>query len=422
MDKRRKLVSIVAGILAGILILSLILGLIPPTVRAASSSEIKDQLEELEKEQEELQNQIDDLKDQQDANVTEIRAIMEQKNIIDQQVGLLYTQINNLNEQIATYNVLIADKQEELDAAQKRLDDLTELNKERIRAMEKNGKMSYWSVLAEANTFFELLDRLHMVQEIAEADSRRLKEMKQAAQDVEDAQAVLLVEREAMRATKAELDVTQGQLEIKSQQAQDLLSQLIAKGAEFDALMSELENEQKEFSDQIAEKQEEYDDAKYSEHMATATKPTFPSGGGNAGEEVVDPSGLTWLVPVNYTRVTSPFGPRTHPITGEPNKMHNGVDLWAPNIYGQPIYATRGGYVSLAGWYGSGGWTVKIQHDSMFISIYMHMTHFVVNEGDYVAAGQIIGYVGSTGGSTGPHLHFEIRKNGIAVNPMEYIT
>ncbi len=420
MDRRKKLVSIVAGILAGILIFSLILSLIPASVRAATSSEIKDQIEELEKEQEELDKKIEDLQGKQDANASEIRAIMEQKNLIDQQVGLLYTQINNLNEQIAAYNVLIADKQEELDAAQKRLDDLTDLNRERIRAMEENGQLTYWSVLVEANSFFELLDRLYMVQEIAEADSRRLKEMKQAAKDVEDAQAVLLVERESLGNTKTELDATQVKLEEKSQQAQDLLNTLIAKGAEFDALMSELEDEQKNFSDQIAAKQEEYDDAKYSEHMATATKPTFSSGG-NAGEEVVDPSGLTWLVPVNYTRVTSAFGPRTHPITGEPNKMHNGVDLWAPNIYGQPIYATRGGYVSLAGWYGSGGWTVKIQHDSVYISIYMHMTHFVVNEGDYVAAGQIIGYVGSTGGSTGPHLHFEIRKNGNPVNPMEYI-
>ena len=192
MKNKRLFISILAGIMAGILLLGLILSALPTRDSAASSSEIKNQIEELEKEQAALEDKIKDLQGQQKDNVTEIKAIMEQKNIIDQQVGLLYTQISNINEQIAAYGVLIADKQEELDAAEKRLEELSERNKERIRAMEEDGQLSYWSVLFEASSFFDFLDRLSMVEEIAAADSRRLKEMRKAAAELDFERAMEL--------------------------------------------------------------------------------------------------------------------------------------------------------------------------------------------------------------------------------------
>ena len=214
---------------------------------------------------------------------------------------------------------------------------------------------------------------------------------------------------------------------MKSQEAQTLLAELVAKGDEFAFLMEDLEDDQNALADKLADMKVQYDEAKYAEHMATATSATSSGTIGSSGNKkkagtaVVDSNGITWLVPVDYTVVTSPFGPRTHPITGEVNKMHNGVDLSGGNINGKPIYATRSGVVSYAGWWGSGGWTVKIDHTDGFMSIYMHMTNYVVKAGDYVTAGQVIGYVGSTGGSTGPHLHFEIRYNNTPVNPMKYI-
>lgn len=425
--KNKKLwISLLAGIMVLIMILSLVLSLLPTSASAASSSEIKNQINELEDEQKELKKQIDALKAQQSDNATEIKDIMEQKNLIDQQVGLLYTQINNLNEQIAAYNVLIADKQTELDAAEKRLQELNEKNKERIRAMEEDGTISYWSVLFAANSFSDLLDRLSMIEEIAAADNRRLKEMSEAAQEVENAKAALLAEREELEATKASLGETQAELEVKSQEAQTLLAELVAKGEEFSILMEELEDDQSELADKLAEMEVKYDEAKYAEHMATATSATSSGTIGSSGNKkkagtaVVDSNGVTWLVPVDYTVVTSPFGYRDHPIDGQ-WKMHNGVDLAGGNINGKPIYATRSGVVSYAGWWGSGGWTVKIDHTDGYMSIYMHMTNYVVKAGDYVSAGQVIGYVGTTGGSTGPHLHFELRYNNTPVNPMNYI-
>ncbi len=417
MKNKRIFVAILAGLMAAVLVLGLILSAIP--AKAASSSELLEQLEQMQDKYQQGEEKLEELENKRNENVTQTRAILEQKYLLDQQVTLLYVGMDNLNKQIATYNLLIAEKQVQLDEAQLHFETLTEENRARIRAMEENGTLSYWSVLAKANSFYDLLDRLVMVKEIAEADSRRLKELEAAADAVNAARQELIARQTELKDAKALLLQSQEEVEAKRAEAQILLSELLARGEEYDKIREELEKEQDAALEEIAKKEEEYDDAKYSEYMATATKPTQPSEG-NGGSEVVDPSGMTWIVPCSYTQVTSPFGMRYHPISGE-YKHHNGVDLWGPNMYNQPIYASRGGYVNLAGWYGSGGNTVMIQHEAGYKSIYMHMSYSIVSEGDYVAAGQIIGYVGDSGGVTGTHLHFEIRKDGTPVNPMDYI-
>ncbi len=422
MRNRRLWVSLLAGFMAAVLLLGLVLSALP--AKAASSSEIKNQIEELEQQQKELEGKIEDLKNQQADNVTEVKALMNQKYLIDQQVGLLHTQIANINEQISAFAVLIADKQEDLDAAQQRLEELNQKNKERIRAMEEDGSLSYWSVLFKANSFSDLLDRLNMIEEIAASDRRRLDEMRAAAKLVEETKLSLEEEKQLLEGKRQELADSQTEMEQKSAQAQEVLAQLLAKGEEFDRLMEELEDEQSEATDELAQKKEDYDDALYQEWLATSvpptTKPPAVSNGG-VGGSAVGSSGTTWLVPCDYTVVTSAYGPRVHPITGEVGKMHHGVDLSAYAIYGKPIYASRSGIVSFAGWYGSGGWTVAIDHRDGYESYYMHMDNYIVKKGEYVTAGQVIGYVGSSGGSTGAHLHFEVRLNGSSVNPMLFI-
>ena len=142
MKNRKFWVSLLAGIMAAIMILTLILGILPTGAKAATSSEIKNQIESMEKEQKEMQAQIDELKSQQKENLSEIQDISTQKSLIEQQVGLLHEQIDSMNEQIAAYALLIADKQDELDAAEAHLAQLQEQNAERIRAMEKNGNLT----------------------------------------------------------------------------------------------------------------------------------------------------------------------------------------------------------------------------------------------------------------------------------------
>ena len=421
MDKRKRLISILAGIMALIMILSLIAGFIP-TAHAATSSELKVQLDALKEEKAAIDAEIKKIKGQITENNDDMKQMVEQKNLIDQEIFLLFQQEANINGQIATYSLLIADKQEILVEAETNFAELTEKNKERIQAMEEEGDVSYWSVLFEANSFSDLLDRFNMVQEIAAADKRRLEALDAAAKEVTQAKASLEEEKVALEASKAELAVTQEQLNEKRAEADALLAELVAKGMEYEDLMEQSEDEQALLAQEIANKKDEYDKAKYQEWLATseppATRPAAPSydSSGNTSSSTV--GGISWKVPISYTAFTSPYGWRIHPISGT-RKFHYGVDLAAPT--GTPIYATRSGTVSTATYGSSAGYYVQINHGDGYRSIYMHMTHYIVSPGQHVTQGQVIGYCGSTGGSTGPHLHFGISYNGNYVNPANYI-
>ena len=413
--------AILAGILAAALILGLLGGIIPVIVNAAdysgmSSAQVDAAIDELKEQRDALDDELAELEAKLSANMDEIEAIVEQKNLIDQQIFLLYEQIENINSQIAAYSALIADKQEELDAAQDRLEELQDKNKERIRAMEKNGSLSYWSVIFKANNFADLLDRLKMVQEIAEADKRRMEEMSQAAEQVAVAKTELETEKVGLEQTKEELAVAQTELDGKRQQADVLLTALVAKGEEYEALVHAAEEDRYELSLEILEAEDAYDAAKEKEYQEWLAQ--NPPGGTAGTTNTV--GGITWLVPISYTYFSSPFGYRIHPIYGD-WRFHYGVDLSAPE--GTPIYASRSGVVNVASYEAGGaGYYVNIDHKDGFVTRYMHMTHFIVSPGQYVYAGQVIGYCGSTGGSTGPHLHFSVYYNGVAVNPADYIS
>lgn len=437
MKNRKRLVSILAGVMAAIMLLTLLISILPTRASAAaSSSEIRKQINSLQDDRKDIKNQISELQAQYQATSDEIADIVARKNVIDQEIGLLHAEIININEQISAYSVLIADQQEELDAAEARFDQLNEDCKTRIRAMEEEGTVSYWAVLFKANSFSDLLDRLNMVEEIASSDTRRLQELSDAAQRVEDAQAELAGEKAELEGTRTELDSTQKELDAKRQEADDLIVQLIAKGEELKLQQEDLEAEDEELLAQIAQKEQEYNEAKLEEWLAymatyvppTTVAPSVPisdpngsnsnnSGSNSSGSDVT--VGSSWLVPCSYKKISSPFGFRESPTSGA-SRYHQGVDL-AANA-GTPIVASRGGTVTIASYSNSAGYYVTINHGDGFSSIYMHMTNYVVSSGQKVNQGQAIGYVGSTGISTGNHLHFGIAQNGAYVNPCSYVS
>ncbi len=390
----------------------------PVTAEAASSSEIRNQIEELKDEKAELQDKLKEIRSQYRANENEMADLVAQKDLIDQEISLLHEQVININTQITSFGLLIADKQDELDTAQARLAELNEKNKERIQAMEEEGSMSYWEVIFKANSFSDLLDRLNMVQEIAASDKRRIAEMSLVAEKVANAQAELETEKASLEQTRTELDAAQAELQAKRVEADELLRQLIAKGEEYELMIEESEQLQEDLMAEIAQAEKDLKAAEYREWLATYVPPTtYPSNDTTPSTDV--PSSSGWICPVPYYTLTSPFGMRIHPIH-KVWKMHNGVDMAAAQ--GTPIYAAKSGKVTVASFQAGGaGYYVSINHGDGFSSIYMHMTHFIVSPGQYVTAGQVIGYVGSTGGSTGPHLHFGISYKGTYVNPMSYI-
>ena len=419
MNKRKKLVQILAGIMAAIMLLSLILTLIPTKVSARSSSEIRKQLNALKEEKKEITAQIKEVRGQFNANSDEIDALVAQKNGIDQEITLLHQEVENINQQIAAYALLIADKQDELDNAQVRLDYLNQKNKERIRAMEEEGKLSYWSIIFKANDFSDLLDRLDMIQEINAADQRRLAEIAEAAQYVASAQLELAGEKTELEAVRVELDASEVVLAEKRAEADKILTELIAKGDEYQAMLDESEELQDELMKEIAKAEKDLKAAEYKEWLATYVPPTTLPSGKDTTPSSQAPSSSGWIKPLKSYSITSAFGMRKHPVLGY-ERMHNGVDMAAPE--GTPIYAAKSGKVTTASYQAGGaGNYVSINHGDGFSSVYMHMTRYIVSKGQYVQVGQVIGYVGSTGISTGNHLHFGISYKGEYVNPMRYI-
>ena len=411
---------------AWILIAAFLLAGVTVPARAASSSEIRKQIQALQEQKKEIETQIAQVKAEYQGNRDEIGELMARKQVLDQEVNLLAAGIRNLNEQILAYSVLIADKQEELDQAQERYEDLRERSNQRVRAMEEEGSVSYWEVLFKAASFSDLLDRLNMVEEIAASDNRRIRELEQAALEVEQAKDALALEKEGLEDTKSELDREQAELEAKQQEADALLQELLAKGRELEGLWEEYEAQEADFLEQIAAKETEYDAAKQAEwlaYMATYVPPTTQDADGQSSEATggttpQNPGSSAWLIPCSYTMLTSPFGNRTAPLAGA-STYHQGVDLGAPR--GASVYASRPGIVTVAGYSNSAGNYVQINHQDGFSSIYMHLDTYCVSAGQVISGGQQIGTVGTTGISKGYHLHFGISYNGAYVNPCSYV-
>ena len=478
MKKHNRLVSILAGLMAAVMLLTLLVGILPVSASAKSSKEIKEEINALKGDQSAIWAELDALQGEQDANWESIEEMVEHKNNIDQQIGLLYTEIENINTQIRSYSELIAANQEELDEAEARLQELNEKNKERIQAMEEEGDISYWSVLFKAKSFTDLIDRLNMMAEIHAADQRRMSELSEAAQAVAEARTALATEKAALEESRVALTESQAELDAKRAEADALLAELNADKRALDAMEADWEAEEAKLSAEIAAAEVEYTKALKAEEEArrkaeeerkrkeeeerkrkeeeekkkqeeankkpgnggsnnsgsnnsgsgnsgsgnsgSGNSGSGNSGSGNSGSTGGSGfvSGESWRRPCSWIKLTSPYGYRTHPTTGQ-WKFHNGVDL--ANSQGTPIYAARSGKVTVATYGGTYGYYVTINHGDGYSSLYAHMTHYTVSKGQTVKKGDIIGYMGSTGRSTGPHLHFSIFLNGSSVNPMNYI-
>lgn len=381
---------------------------LPHPAYAATTSEIKDQITDLKVENAVIQAQIDSVRSQYNANASEIQALVDKKNAVDQEIALLHDQILNINEQLRIYGQMISDAQERLDDANLRLAQLNRQYKERIRAMEEEGEITYWQVIFESSSFTDMLDRMNMVDEIAAADTQRLVDLQVASATVEENQRILNEEMLDLQETRQQLSDSEEMLKVKRTESDDILRELIAQQSEFQAVLDEASKIQDDLLTEIAQKQKELQAAQYKEELVKmALKGENP------------PSNATWIDPVSGYTISSPFGNRKSPTAGA-SSNHKGVDMACPS--GTPIYATRAGTVTVASYQAGGaGYYVSINHGDGFASIYMHMTRYVVSKGQSVAQGELIGYVGSTGIATGPHLHFGVSYGGTYVNPMAYL-
>lgn len=423
---KKSIARLLVGLMALVLLGNVLTG--PHRAQADDISTLEEQIADLESKKADLQAQREHLQAGLSEQSSKLDALIAEKSVLEQEIFLLGQEEDAINEQISAYNLLIADKQEELDAAKAKLNDLQVQNRDRICAMEKDNGLSYWSVLFQASSFSELLDQMRMISQIHQGDQACLDALEAASQEVTQATEALTREREAAEATRQELASTQQALEEKQQKSMETLEELLALGDEYREAIRAAESDMDFILAEIDYKQTQLDWEKYQQWLSTSVpettppteaptestestqepQPSQPDNGGSEG----------WVVPVDYVYISSPFGTRVHPITGVVT-THYGVDLAA--YLGNPIYATRSGVVTQATYGASGGYYVYIDHGDGFTSIYLHMTNYIVSAGDYVEAGQVIGYCGSTGASTGPHLHFGLIYNGAYVDPTKYV-
>lgn len=442
---RRVIVAAIAGLLALLMVGGFIF-----SAFAESSSTIKARIEALKTQEQAISAQQKEIQQQKAANESDIHDLVGRKNQIDQQIKLTQDSIENKNEQIQEYNLLIAEKQNELNDALSQRDELNARYKARIRSMEENGKLTYWSILFKASSFADLLDRVDMINEIAHSDASMIDRIQQVAQQIETTRQDLAAEKVEMEEAKESLADEENQLETQRAEADTLMAELMADHDAYVAAEAKYDSQKESLLAQIATQEAKYQEAVSAEEKArkeaeaaakaraaaaaaaAARRQSSASGGGNSSGSssssdssassssgsvsTVSRYGFSW--PCTSRNITCQFGPRYHPITGVYSN-HSGMDIGAG--YGSPIYACASGTVTTATYGTAYGYHVVINHGNGFSTLYGHMIRYTVSPGQYVTRGEVIGYVGSTGWSTGPHLHLTMYYNGSLVNPRNYL-
>ena len=416
---------IIVSAIAGLLIISLLLGIVMMVVQAAKSvSEIEEEIDELQAASDQLAEEREALEKQIEENRNKTLTIVEQKAQVDMDIELTRKEVENVNDQIHAFNLLIAEKQVELDELRTEQAEMMDRYRVRMRSMQERGNVSVWEVLLQAKSFADMLNCRVMVEEIARADQRMMDNVRTMAAEILQAKDELAQEKVQIELKKAELAESEELLAAKRAESDRLLAELNANKQRLVEECEKYEQQEEELSNQIAELEAERTELLYQkwleEQKRKEEEENKNNNNNNGGSTVAPPaSGEGFCFPMMYcTMLTSAYGYRVHPITGN-YTFHNGVDLAAGT--GTPIYATKSGTVTTATYNYAYGYYVVVNHLDGFSSLYGHMTHYTVSEGDYVSRGEIIGYVGSTGYSTGPHLHFTIYYNGSTVNPMNYI-
>ena len=413
-------IAVISLMLCVLMVGGLLTSALMTMASAASSSEIQKTLNDLKNQAQEIADQGAALQQEIDANQSDTQTTIEKKSDIDKQITITEAEIQNTNAQIQQYSLLIAEKQSELEDALARQAEMNETYKARIRAMEENGTISYWSVLFKATSFSDLLSRIDSIHEVAEADQRMLEELDAIAQEIEADRQSLEDEMAAQEEAKAALAEQEATLQAQRSEADAYLIELAAA---YDNLTDEYlanEAEEEALRKEIMEAQAAYEAALSAEEAERLAQQNQNNVAGSGSTSNVTPSTSGFISPLpGGAYVTCAYGWRIHPIWGD-KRFHSGVDLAASQ--GTPIYAIAAGTVTTATYGDANGYYVSISHGNGYGSVYCHMTNYIVSVGDSVSQGQVIGYVGSTGWSTGPHLHFEIHVNGSTVNPMDYIS
>ena len=360
---------------------------------AVSQSEIdalEEQRDELKAQREEMQAGIDELKNQQ-------AGVLEQKRALDEQNEVYRQELELIEEQVSLYTRLVDEKAAELEKATADEAEQLAIYKQHVRAMEENGEYTYLSIIFGSKSLSQLMSNLDMIGEIMDADKRIYDQYTAAREDAEEIKAEYETTLSALADKQAEYEAEKADLEAKIAEANDMIAQLEEEiNSNYDLYLEVLAQEEALESDiqsMIAEMERQ-----------------------EAANSITSTGTYIWPLP-GYSP-GSAYGWRMHPIYHE-LRFHAGEDIGAPS--GTPILAADSGMATVIADNGNGyGNYIMINHGGGRVTLYAHMSAFAISNGATVSQGQVIGYVGSTGNSTGPHLHFEVRVNGATTDPTSY--
>lgn len=385
--------------------LSLIIGTLG-SATAVNQSEIdalKNKQSEIHGQQAGIKTKIADLREQQDS-------VLDQKEALDEQNELARQEIELINEQIDLYNKLIEEKAKELEQAKADEASQKEALRARMRAMEETGSLTYLSILFESNSISDLLSRLDFISSVMEYDKNLEDAYIAAREHVEVIKAEYEAALAEHEAAKIELETKKAALEREIEAATALIVSLDEDIEEFRRVFEENEAAEAalgaQINEMVAALERQQREAEEAARNNGTVIPNFVTGTGS----------LKWPLPGNYPSENT-YGNRFHPIL-HVWKFHAGTDIGAPS--GTTIYAADSGTVAVASYDRGYGNYVVISHGNGISTLYAHMSSMAVSAGSSVSKGDVIGYVGSTGLSTGAHLHFEVRVNGATTDPMSY--
>ena len=364
-------------------------------VTQAEIDKLKEEKREYERRKQEIQSEINTIEFEKKTEVAK-------KSVLDDRIVLTGMEIENIYSTIDFYILLIHEKELEVEAARERENEQLNKFKTRVRDMEENGIITYLEIIFDSSSFADLLARLDFVGDIMQADERTYGNLIIARDETEAAVADL-------EATKLELEFERELLEEKyeelaeqREQANELIKQIEATLETYIVLYEEEAAEADRVQREINKKEEEL-----RQQEARAAAAARAKGTGQ----------LMWPVP-SSGYITSKYGIRLHPVW-RVYRQHTGIDIHAE--YGENIVASDTGTVITSEYNSGYGHYIVISHGNGWTTLYAHMSTRVAGVGETVSKGQIIGYIGSTGVSTGPHLHFEVSINGSRVDPEEYL-
>ena len=426
--KRKKLIAIIAVIMAILMAFSLIASVLP-TAFAVSQSDIdalKQKRDELTQRVKEAEERVDTLKAEQ-ANVLDQKAALEEKNNAAKEALALVA------EEIAMYDGIIAEKTEELNAALTREQNQLDKYRVRVRAMEESGGYNILSVLMASGDFNEFLTAMDDMEKIMTSD-RDLEDQYIAAREeservkaeYEAVRTECLERQDVLRGEQAQLEMEIAETEADLAALEDQLETALAEYEEIQAAQEAAAQEVEAMIAAYEEQRRREAEARAAAAAAAQIAQANSGGGDGGGGGGLNPGAatgtgsFTWPVPCS-TRVTSRFGNRTDPFTGE-TRYHSGIDIDGYGNEGGSIIAADSGTVITATYSDGYGNYVIIDHGNGYQTLYAHMSGIAVGSGQSVSKGQTIGYLGATGRATGTHCHFEVFVNGGRTDPTQFFS